>query len=192
MKNVLLSSRTRLTLTLSKIFSHRLVQTFLFSWLTALGAHIMVPFYPVPMTLHTFVIALISLVVPFHVAIGSLLFYVTYAAVGIPVLAGGNNGIAALVVGPTAGFIIGFFLMSALINLLVNRYPTSGVLTRFLFTLLGGIFLFSIGLTHLSHLFGWTVAIKTGLLPFVFSEPVKLLLAAYLSVFIRNKALKSK
>ena len=189
MKNVLLSSRTKLTLSVSKIFSHRLVQTFLCSWLIALGAHIMVPFYPVPMTLQTFAIALISLVVPSHVAIGSLLFYVTYAALGIPVLAGGNKGIVALV-GPTAGFIIGFFLMSALINLLVNRYPTSGVLKKFLITLLGGTFLFAIGLAHLSHLFGWTIAIKTGLLPFVFSEPVKFLLAAYLSVFVRNKDLK--
>ncbi|OJW73433.1 MAG: hypothetical protein BGO68_02105 [Candidatus Amoebophilus sp. 36-38] len=189
MKNLLINSGIKLTPVISRLLAHRFVQTFLCSWLIALGAYITIPFYPVPMTLQTFVIALISLLMPFHVAIGSLTCYVTYAAIGIPVLAEGSRGITALV-GPTAGYIIGFFLMSAIISLLANRYPTSGGLKRFLFTLIGGVFLFSIGLAHLSHLFGWSIAIKTGLLPFVFSEPVKFLLAAYLSVFIRSKTLK--
>lgn len=186
MKNLLINSGTRFSVTISKILSYKLVQTLLCSWLIVVGAYITVPFYPVPMTLQTFVIALISLLMPFQVTIGSIILYLSYAGVGIPVLTGGGKGITALV-GPTAGYVIGFFFMAAIINLLIKSYPTSGILRRFLFTCIGGIMLFLMGLAHLSHLFDWSIAIKTGLLPFVFSEPVKLLLAAYLSLLLQGR-----
>jgi biotin transport system substrate-specific component len=189
MKNILINTPAKLIAVISKSLTNKFVQTIASSWLIALGAYITIPFYPVPMTLQTFAIALISLLVPVQVAIGSVLFYIGYAAVGIPVLAGGAKGMTALL-GPTAGYIVGFFLMSAIISLLMKYYPTSGGLKRLLFTLLGGTVLFLLGIAYLAHLFNWNMAIKTGLLPFAFSEPVKYALAAYLSVFVQGKYLR--
>src|SRR4051812_37254688 len=126
MKNILINTSAKLTAVISKSLTNKLVQTIAGSWLIALGAHIIIPFYPVHMTLQSFAIPFISLLAPAEVAIGSVLFYVGYAAVGIPVLQGGGKGIATLC-GPTAGYIIGFFFMSAIISLLMKYYPNSGV-----------------------------------------------------------------
>jgi biotin transport system substrate-specific component len=186
MKNFLMTTRINLTTAISSLATSKYVQTFLGSWLIALSAQISVPFYPVPMTLQTFTIALISLLVPFQVAVGSIVFYISYVGMGIPVLASSNTGITSLV-GPTGGYIVGFLLMSSIISLLMKNYPTNSSLKRFLFVLTGGSSLFILGVAHLSHIFGWDIAIKTGLLPFVLSEPVKYVLAAQLSTFIQNK-----
>jgi biotin transport system substrate-specific component len=185
MKNILIIV-PKLAGTLSRLLANKFAQTIAGSWLIAAGAQISIPFYPVQMTLQTFAIALISLVMPVELAIGSVLFYISYAAMGIPVLAGGGTGIIVLL-GPRAGYIVGFLAMSAIIGLLMKLYPTSGVLKRLLFTFLGASILFLLGTSHLAHLFNWNIAIKTGLLPFIFSEPVKLTLAAYLSVFVQDK-----
>ena len=174
----------------SNTLVHKLIQTIASSWLIALGAYVIIPFYPVPMTLQSFAIVLISLIASVEVAIGSVLFYIGYAAMGIPVLQGGAKGYAALS-GPTAGYIIGFFFMSAIISLLMKSYPTNNVFKRLMFTLLGTGVLFLLGVSYLAYLFDWRIAIKTGLLPFALSEPVKCPLAAYLSVFVEGKRLRA-
>jgi biotin transport system substrate-specific component len=189
MKNIFIHMPAKLIAIIATSLTNKLVQTIVSSWFIALCSHITIPFYPVPMTLQTFAIALISLLAPVEVAIGSVLFYVGYAVAGIPFLGGGAKGIAVLL-GPTAGYIMGFFVMSATISLLMKCYPTSGIFKRLLFTFLGGGVLFLLGMTHLARLFNWGVAVKAGLLPFVFSEPVKYALAAYLSVFLQGKYLK--
>jgi biotin transport system substrate-specific component len=172
MKNLLQTTQTWIiALRNSKILHNALVHAFCASWLIALGANIKVPFYPVPMTMHTFVIALIALLSPWRTSVTAVILYLSYAAIGIPVLASGNSGISAFS-GPTAGYLGGFILMSATISLLTQWYKPQGAMLRFVFVLLGGSLLFGLGLMHLTHLFGWEAAIKGGLLPFVFSEPI--------------------
>lgn len=184
MKNIFISI-PKLTAVISKSLTNKFSQAIASSWLIALGAYIIIPFYPVPMTLQTFAIALVSLLVPVEVAIGSVSLYIGYAAIGIPVLQGGAKGVAVLV-GPTAGYIMGFFFMSAIISLLMKQYPTSGIFQRLLFIFLGGAVLFLLGIAYLAYLFNSKIAITTGLVPFGFAEPVKYALAAYLSVFMQN------
>ena len=189
MENLFALTKTYLiALSKSRFFNNSLVHAFCASWLIALGAHITVPFYPVPMTMQTFVIALVALLAPWPTAMGATVLYLGYAAVGMPVLAGGARGMAVLL-GPTAGYLLGFVLMSGATAALTQRYQAQGVLARLGFALIGTLLLFGAGLTHLAHLFGWETAFKTGLLPFMLSEPTKLALAAYLSVFIRDKYL---
>ena len=175
----------------SRFLRNAFVRAFCASWLIALGAYIMVPWYPVPMTLQTFFIALIALLAPWPTAVGAVLFYLSYAAMGMPVLAGGNGGIAGLL-GPGAGYLVGFVLMAGVIAVLTQRYKDSSVLGRFGFTLVGGLLLFGLGLAHLARLFSWEIAFKTGLLPFIFSELTKYALAAALSVFIQHKYLSKQ
>ena len=174
------------TLLQREILSNALTRALGASWFIALAAQITVPFYPVPMTMQSFAIALVALMTTWPTALSAVLLYLSYAALGIPVLAGGASGLSVLT-GATAGYLAGFVWMSGVIAALTQRYRYSGALARFGFTLVGSVFLFAPGLCWLAHLFGWQVAFKTGLLPFVFSEPIKLALAAYLSVFIRDR-----
>ncbi|MEM7055336.1 MAG: biotin transporter BioY [Bacteroidota bacterium] len=187
MKKLLtLTSVWRIGISKRRFLCSAFVHTFCASWLIALAAQISVPFYPVPMTMQTFAIALVALLTPWSTAIGAVLLYLSYAAVGLPVLAGGNSGLLGLT-GPTAGFLVGLVWMSGVIAALTQRYKDRAIWVRFGFVLTGSLCAFVPGLSLLTHLFSWEVAFKTGLLPFVFSEPAKLALAAYLSVFIQNK-----
>jgi biotin transport system substrate-specific component len=174
------------TAKLAAIYTHKIAQTLLASWLIILGAHISVPFYPVKMTLQTLAIAFISLSLPYQSAISSVLLYLGYAAVGLPVLAGGNAGMAALM-GPTMGYLIGFIGMSATTSLLMHHYPTTSFIKRFAFALLGDSIVFLLGIMHLTHLFGIDIAIKTGLLPFILGDLVKLATAAMVSLPTKDK-----
>lgn len=164
------------------------VSAFCASWLIALAAQISIPFCPIPMTMQTFAIALVGLLTPWPTAMGTVLLYLGYAVVGFPVSASGSIGLSVFT-GPTGGFLVGMVLMSGVIAAFAQRYQDSGILMRFGFTLVGGLCMFMLGLWWLIHLFSWQVALKVGLLPFVFVEPIKLALAAYLSVFIQNRYL---
>jgi len=163
-----------------------LVQALLSSWLIALGANISVPFYPIPMTLHTLAIASLALVLPWRTITSALLLYISYAIIELPVLEGGASGISKLL-GPTAGYIIGFFAMAITISLLIKQFPTNQMFKRFLIISAGGFMCFILGISYLAYLFNWEVAIQTGLLPFIFSEPAKFLLAACIPNYTKSK-----
>lgn len=169
-----------------RVLQHVFVQTFGASWLIALATQIKVPLYPIPMTLQDFAIMLIALLTTRRIAVSAVLLYLSYGAIGLPVFASGVGGFSAFT-GPTVGYLVGFVLMSGVIASLTQRYPTSGLGARFIFALLGNAALFVPGIGFLTHLFGWEVALKTGLLPFVFVLPIKAALAAYLSVYLRDK-----
>ncbi len=173
---------------INQSITQSIVQAIASSWFIVLGAHIFVPFYPIPMTLQTFAVALISLTMPLKVSLSSLALYVSYAAMGLPVLQGGNSGMVSLC-GPSAGYIAGFFVMSTIIGLGMQYFPNSGMIKRLSLVLLGTIALFGLGITHLASVlqWDWKLAFKLGVLPFVFSEPCKCILATYLAIGMQNK-----
>ena len=75
--------------------------------LISVTAGITIPIGPVPITLQVFFILLIlSLAGPKYGTI-SVLIYILLGAIGIPVFAGYNGGIAILL-GPTGGYLFGF------------------------------------------------------------------------------------
>ena len=187
MKNFLTYTIDKWVDRLAAVYTNKLVQTVVASWLIILGAHVSVPFYPVKMTLQTLAIAFISLSLPCRSAISSVILYLCYAAAGLPVLAGGNAGITALL-GPTMGYLIGFIGMSATTSLLMRYYPNNSFIKRFTFALLGDVVVFLLGVMHLTRLFGIDIAIKTGLIPFIIGDIVKLAAATMLSLTLKRNA----
>ena len=174
----------------TKVFQYAFVQAFCASWFIVLATQLRVPFYPVPMTLQSLAIMLIALLATRRVAIGAVLLYLAYGAVGLPVFASGTGGLASFV-GPTAGYLVGFVLMSAVIASLAERYPESGFWMRLGFLLLGNVFLFAPGIGFLAHLIGWEKAFQAGFLPFVWALPTKAALAACLSVYLQSQYRKA-
>ena len=88
------------------------------SILLAISAKVQVPFWPVPMTMQTFVIFLIGMTYSVRLSFATVAFYLFQGAIGLPVFAAGG-GIAYLV-GPTAGYLYGMLLASIVISYLAN------------------------------------------------------------------------
>ena len=111
-------------------------------WLSAAAGEIPIPGTPVPITLQTFVVMLAALMLPWKQAGAAMLMYLAAGAVGLPVFAGGASTMA--LVGPSAGFLIGFLPAAIVTSLLKGEARTDslkhGALTaaRYLFACVAG------------------------------------------------------
>ncbi|MGB3406950.1 MAG: biotin transporter BioY [Jannaschia sp.] len=85
----------------------------------ALAAQVSIPFFPVPMTLQT--LAILGVGFAFGARLGAItvVAYLLEGALGAPVFA--NFGSTAALVGPTAGFLVGFVGLAFLAGLAVDR-----------------------------------------------------------------------
>lgn len=91
----------------------------------ALAAQISVPFYPVPMTLQTLAILGVGFALGARLGAITLITYLAEGALGAPVFANFGNG--AALVGPTAGFLVGFVGLAFLAGLATDRGITGPV-----------------------------------------------------------------
>ena len=128
----------------------------LFTALTAIGAFIKMPFYPVPFTLQTFMTAFAGLMLPPRWAALSQLVYLLLGLLGAPVFA--NGGGLEYVLRPTFGYLLLLPPAAALISCLQRRYSPQSVMSIFyivlpgLFVVLagGGVWLY-FNLRYVSH-----------------------------------------
>ena len=138
------------------------------------------PFSPVPITGQTLGVLLIgALYGPWRGAL-CLLAYLGEGAAGLPVFAGGASG-AAVLVGPTGGYLIAFPVAAAIVGLLVQ--PLRGVLSGWRALpglLVGTIVIYLIGVPGLalSTGMGLLTAIEKGMLPFIPGDLIKVVVAA--------------
>jgi len=106
----------------------------------ALAAQVMVPFYPVPMTLQTLAILIVGLSFGARLGAATLLAYLAEGAMGLPVFAGGMA--APALIGPTAGFLVGFVLMAWLAGLAADRGLTRGPVSTALVALVASAIIY--------------------------------------------------
>mgnify|MGYP001388885508 CR=1 FL=1 len=153
-----------------------------------ISAKIQVPFWPVPMTMQTFVVFLIAMTYSVRLSFFTLMLYLFEGAIGLPVFATGG-GIAYLV-GPTAGYLYGMTLSVVVISYLANLGYSKTYFKAALSLLLGSVIIFSFGLVYLGSIIGYEKSIQAGLLPFIPSELFKIALAVALiptlNKFIKN------
>ena len=95
--------------------------------LLTLSAKIKVPFYPVPMTMQTFVVVLIGIALGWKLGLATVFAYLFEGAVGLPVFAGTpEKGIGiSYMMGPTGGYLLGFILsvfIAGFVNLNKNIF----------------------------------------------------------------------
>ncbi|MGO4832999.1 biotin transporter BioY, partial [Rhizobiaceae sp. 2RAB30] len=93
------------------------------SLLLALSARISVPFYPVPLTMQTFVVIGLGLALGPWRAAAAVLLYLAQGAAGLPVFAGTpEKGIGlAYMMGPTGGYLAGYLPAAMLAGWLAMR-----------------------------------------------------------------------
>jgi biotin transport system substrate-specific component len=151
------------------------------SILLTLSAKIQVPFWPVPMTMQTFVVLVLGVAYGWRLAGATVLLYLAQGALGLPVFAGGGG--PAYMAGPTGGYLVGFLLAAVAVGCLAERGWARSWTSTLAAMLIGTAIIFACGIAWLSTLVGLPKAIDVGLKPFLLSEAVKIALATALVPF---------
>ena len=147
------------------------------SALVAVCAHIAIPFYftPVPLSLATFAVLLLGLLLSPRMAAATLVAYLIEGALGLPVFAPGPLSGPAHLLGPTGGYLFAYPVAAALISYLWRRTGRSftGALASaaagsLIILLCGALWLAA--LTHASAQAVFTLAV----LPFLAGDALKI------------------
>lgn len=145
--------------------------------LITLGAKVQIPFWPVPMTLHTLAVFLIAGTLGPRLGMAAMLAYLTAGALGLPVFSGSpERGIGlTYMAGPTGGYLLGYLLAAGVSGALARG---RGLIGRFLAMLAGLALVYACGLAWLALFVPASKLLAVGLLPFVAGDLLKLALAS--------------
>lgn len=146
-----------------------------------ISAKIKIPFFPVEMTMQTFVVLAMSMAFGARLAGATILLYLAEGALGLPVFTGTpEKGIGlAYMAGPTGGYLVGFLLAAISVGYLAERGWDRNIVTTAAAMLIGNVIIYVPGLLHLGTLLGWDKPIlEWGLTPFLYADALKLALAA--------------
>ncbi|MEO6504426.1 MAG: biotin transporter BioY [Terrimesophilobacter sp.] len=149
--------------------------------LTALSAQLIIPMYPVPFTMQTFVVLIVGSTLGTTRGTLSMLLYAVLGLVGLPIFGGASAG-AAVLFGASGGYIIGFIFAAALTGWLAQSNWDKKYLGAAVSFVAGGVVIFAFGLMGLSmslHL-GLQDTLAGGLYPFAITEVLKAALATAL------------
>ncbi|ESY90529.1 biotin transporter BioY [Mesorhizobium sp. LNHC209A00] len=150
------------------------------SLLLALSAKIAVPFYPVPITMQTFVVIGLGLALGPVRGLAAVPLYLAEGAAGFAVFAGTpEKGIGlAYMMGPTGGYLLGYLPAVLLAGWLAVRGWARNPLSAMAAALLAGAVIYVPGLLWLGAVLGFDKPVlQFGLYPFIFGDIVKALLA---------------
>jgi biotin transport system substrate-specific component len=148
--------------------------------LLTVSAKIQIPFYPVPMTLQTFVVLAIGMAYGWRLGGATLLLYLAEGAAGLPVFAGTpEKGLGfAYMLGGTGGYLAGFVMAAAVCGWLAERGWDRNAARTAAAMLIGNAIIYVPGLLWLGGLYGWDKPIlEWGLTPFLYGDLAKLALA---------------
>ena len=149
--------------------------------LLTISAKIKVPFYPVPMTMQTFVVVLIGITLGWKLGLATVLTYLFEGAIGLPVFAGTpEKGIGIVYfTGPTMGYLIGFLFASFFAGYLNFKTNVFLIFLKLIFSV---SFIYIFGIIWLGTLIGWDKPIiQLGITPFLLAELLKILLLTFLA-----------
>lgn len=151
------------------------------SLLMTIAAKVQVPFYPVPMSMQTFVAIGLGLALGPVRGTAAILFYLAQGAAGLPVFAGTpQQGIGiAYMMGPTGGFLAGFALVAFVAGLFSRVGFDRNPVTAMIAALVAGFAIYLPGLAWLGLFTGYgETLLAAGLFPFILGDVAKALLAA--------------
>ena len=154
-----------------------------------ISAKIKIPFYPVPMTMQTFVVLFLGVSLGYKVGLASIGLYLLEGILGFPVFSNSpEKGIGLIYfTGPTMGYLIGFLIASYLASKVNSKDSLILVLTKLV---IATSTIYILGLIWLGTLIGWDKPIfALGAKPFLLAEIFKIVLLALITkqiIKIRN------
>tara|TARA_B100000963_G_scaffold300289_1_gene272585 strand:- start:87 stop:638 length:552 start_codon:yes stop_codon:yes gene_type:complete len=147
------------------------------SVILAISSKIKIPFYPVPMTMQTFVVLIIGITFGWRLGLATIALYLFEGIIGLPVFSGTPEKGVGLVyfTGPTMGYLIGFIVAVYF----AGKFTYDKNLLKTFFKLTFAIsFIYIFGMLWLGNLIGWEKPIfKLGAQPFLLAELLKIILA---------------
>ena len=152
--------------------------------LLTISAKIKIPFYPVPMTMQTFVVLFLGIALGPKIGLLTVSLYLFEGIFGLPVFAGTpEKGIGFIYfTGPTMGYLIGFLVAAYIAG---SFKYNKGTINTFLKLILSVSFIYILGIIWLGTLIGWEKPIfKLGAQPFLLAELFKLTLLTILLPWI--------
>ncbi len=152
----------------------------------AISSKIKIPFYPVPMTMQTFVVLMIGIFFGWKLGLATVSLYLFQGIIGLPVFSGTPEKGLGLVyfTGPTMGYLLGF-LVAVYIS---GKFDyDSNIIKNFLKLLMATSFIYILGMTWLGNVIGWDKPIfQLGAQPFLLAELFKILIATFAISQIRK------
>jgi|TARA_B100002051_G_scaffold200905_1_gene190889 biotin transport system substrate-specific component len=154
---------------------------FLGSVLLTISSKIKIPFYPVPMTMQTFVVLLMGMAFGWKIGVATVSLYLLEGILGFPVFAGTpEKGIGiSYMLAHTGGYLAGFqfaAFFAGYLNFNTNIFKV------FIKLVLCVSIIYILGMFWLGMLIGWDKPIfQLGALPFLFAELFKITILTLLA-----------
>ena len=154
-----------------------------------ISAKIKIPFYPVPMTMQTFVVLFLGLSLGYKIGLASISLYLFEGIIGLPVFSNSPEKGVGLVyfTGPTMGYLIGFLTATFLASKIDSKDNFLFILSKLI---LATSTIYILGLFWLGTLIGWDKPIfELGAKPFLLAEIFKVIIITLLAkkiIKIRN------
>ena len=141
-----------------------------------ISAKIKIPFYPVPMTMQTFVVIFLGISFGYKIGLATISLYLLEGIIGLPVFSNSpEKGVGLLYfTGPTMGYLIGFLSACFLASFIKNDDNYFLIFLKLIFSVST---IYILGILWLGTLIGWDKPIlKLGVLPFLVAEIFKICL----------------
>jgi biotin transport system substrate-specific component len=152
----------------------------------AIAAKIRVPFWPVPITMQTFVVLTVGTAYGTRLGVVTMLGYLLVGALGFDIFTSSsaeNHGLAYMM-GGTGGYLVGFVLAAGVLGWLARAGWDRSIAKMAAALLIGNAIIYVPGVLWLGHLYagtkGWATMLDWGLWPFLAGDALKLALAALL------------
>ena len=159
-----------------------IITIFFGSLLLIASAKIKVPLYPVPMTLQPLAVLMIAMLFGRKLATLTVGLYIFKGIIGLPVFAFGGG--LMYLMGPTGGFILGFFASAFVVGYLADRGWGRKISLSIISMLIGMAIIYILGIFQLAFLKGFNFALLKGFYPFLLGDFYKLLLAGIITPYI--------
>ena len=154
-----------------------------------ISAKIKIPFYPVPMTMQTFVVLFLGVSLGYKIGLASVGLYLLEGIAGLPVFSNSpEKGIGIVYfTGPTMGYLIGFLTACYLASKISAKDNFINILIKLVIATSA---IYILGLIWLGTLIGWDKPIfSLGAKPFLLAELFKIIILALVTkqiIKIRN------
>ena len=151
------------------------------SILLTISAKIKIPFYPVPMTMQTFVVLLMGLSFGWKIGVATISLYLFEGVIGLPVFAGTPEKGLGLIyfTGPTMGYLIGFLFATFIAGYLNFKTNIFLIFTKLILSV---SIIYILGVIWLGNLIGWDKPLlQLGVTPFLLAELFKISLLTILT-----------
>lgn len=154
----------------------------LFAALTSIGAFLVLPFYPVPLTFQSLFIYLVAMLLGRKIALLSQIIYISLGFIGLPVFAAGKSGPGVLF-GPTGGYLWGFAISAYVIGNIVERnnikevknFVIAGIMGILIINFFGALQLYLVTRLNVKTI------LLSSILPFLPGDFIKVLIASFIA-----------